>query len=109
MKKQFKKILLKCLTVVPIASIAFAAQAAPDVKYEGGEKSPKVEGKSLYIDGLEYDLNRIWKAPSGELVEDIPVEMIRKYYFHIQQGKVRGVKIGPSSGVMKEGGSVSRV
>ena len=107
-QKLFKKVMLKGLAALPIVSIAFAAQSALAIDdFDALAQNTKFIGKSLFIDGVEYNLQRVLKAPVSEYVGDVSVEFIQDYTDEIVNGEVEGIEIDDSILMAKESGSIS--
>ncbi len=108
-KKFLKNVVLKSLTAFPIVSIAFAAQSALAIAdYDGISQNSKFKGKSLFINGVEYNLQKALNTtPTHEHIDDISIGFIQNHTSEIVNGEVEGVEIDDSIMMTIESGSIS--
>lgn len=106
--KLFKHLTLKVLSVLPILVLSFSAQAALSVnEYDLLSQDKNLLGKSLFIDGIEYNLNQVLNASASEFVGEVSVGFILENKEDILNGKVEGILIDKQINIARSGSVVS--
>ena len=104
----FRKVILRLLVLLPISSISFAAQAVDNIsEYDGLLKNKKLKGMSLYIHGVEYDLESVLNSKEDALVNGVPIFFIQDNKEDILNGNIEGIHIDKSIMFKQEAASIS--